>query len=230
MDTISIWVALGAGVLSFFSPCTLPLYPSYLSYVTGVSVAQLKGSQQGIRGSILLHTLLFILGFSTVFYSLGYTFSWIGHTFMEYQQTIRMIGAVILLAMGLFLMGLFQPTFLLKERRMDVPNRRWGYFSTLLIGISFAAGWTPCIGPIFSTILTMAAYKPETAFVHITAYIIGFAAPFLVMAFFIGRMNWLLKYSEKVMKIGGASMVFFALLLYTNQLNTISIWFAKLLE
>lgn len=227
MDTISVGVALGAGLLSFFSPCTFPLYPSYLSYITGISVSELKNPQQGFRSPVILHTLFFILGFSIVFYSLGFTFSWIGHTFSQYQSIIRMVGAILLLVMGLFLMGLFRPSFLVKEKRMDAPQKKWGYLGTLLIGVSFAAGWTPCLGPIFSSILTLAANQPQNGLLLITAYTFGFAVPFFVMAFFIGKMSWIAKYSERIMKIGGACMVLISLLLYTNNLNTVSMWLSR---
>jgi cytochrome c-type biogenesis protein len=229
---ITWWLSLGAGVLSFLSPCCLPLYPSYLSYITGISIAQYNGisPSKGVRRLFLFHTLFFILGFSVVFYALGFTFSWIGHFFSYYKHIIRMVGAILLFIMGLFLIGIFQPTFLLKERKfINISKKKWGYFGSLCIGMSFAAGWTPCLGPVLSAVLYIAAYKPALAFANITAYSLGFAIPFFVFSFFVGQAKWILKYSEKVMIWGGICMVFFAIVLYTNQMVTITSWFSRLI-
>lgn len=229
MEQVTIWLAFGAGVLSFISPCCLPLYPSYLSYITGISVAQLKDApSRKVRSLTLLHTLFFLLGFSIIFYSLGFTVSTLSRLFVDYKDFIRMMGGIFIIAMGLFLLGIFQPKVLLKEKKWNFSRKGVSYVSSVLIGIGFAAGWTPCLGPILASILALAAIHPEIAFLYITAYIVGFAIPFILMALFIGRTKWLLRYSDWVMKIGGAMLVLFGILLYTDQLTTIIVWFTRL--
>lgn len=229
MEQVTLWLAFGAGVLSFISPCCLPLYPSYLSYITGISVAQLKEpSSKKIRSLTLLHTLCFLIGFSIIFYSLGFTVSSLSRLFVDYKDFIRMMGGILIIAMGLFLLGIFRPKFLMQEKKWNVTTKGVGYFSSILIGIGFAAGWTPCLGPILTSILALAAINPNVAFLYITAYILGFAIPFFIMAFFIGQTKWILRYSNRVMKIGGALMILFGILLYTDQMTTIIIWFTRL--
>jgi cytochrome c-type biogenesis protein len=232
MEQITIWLAFAAGVLSFVSPCCLPLYPSYLSYITGVSVAQLKDKRRSmvLTKLTMLHTICFLLGFSLVFYALGFTFSWIGQTFVAYKDLIRMLGAVLLIFMGLFLIGIIQPTWLMQEKKWDVSKQGFGYLSSVLIGVSFAAGWTPCLGPILASVLAMITIKGQllTGFVYITMYVLGFAIPFLLMAFFIGRTKTLLRYSNQVMKIGGGLLIVFGILLYTDQLTTIIAWMTNI--
>lgn len=221
---LTVWLALGAGLLSFVSPCVFPLYPSYISYITGVSVSQLKGAHKSreIRTLTMFHTLFFILGFSIIFFALGFTASWIGNFFIGNQDLIRMLSGVLVIAMGLFVMGVIKPTFMMREKKWSMTSKPAGYVGTTLAGIGFAAGWTPCIGPILMAVLGLSASDPTRAIAYITAYTLGFAIPFFVMAFFIGRARWILKYSSKIMKAGGAVMVLTGILLYTGQMTKIT--------
>jgi cytochrome c-type biogenesis protein len=230
MNDLSVWLAFGAGVLSFVSPCCLPLYPSFLSYITGISVAQLQESDRTreVTRIVILHTLFFIMGFSLVFYALGFTATWVGKLFTDYKDLVRMLSAVLIIAMGLFVTGVFQPKFLMREKRLEVSKKGFGYFSSLLIGIGFAAGWTPCIGPILTSVILLAATEPGLGMIYITAFTLGFAIPFFLMAFFIGKTKWILKYSAKIMKIGGYVMVLFGILLYTDQMTFITKWLIKI--
>ena len=228
---VTWWLAFGAGVLSFVSPCCLPLYPSYISYITGVSVSQLTDRSQSfqIRRATMFHTLFFILGFSVIFYALGFSVSWLGRFFQEYQDTIRMLGGVLIFVMGLFLLGLFRPSFMMRDVRMGaLQKRRLGYIGSILVGMGFAAGWTPCAGPILASVLTLSLTDPASGLGYITAYTLGFAIPFFVMAFFLGRTRWILKYSNRLMKAGGALMVLFGILLYFDQMTAIIAWMTKL--
>jgi cytochrome c-type biogenesis protein len=227
---LSWWLAFGAGLLSFFSPCCLPLYPSFLSYITGVSVAQLKDpTHKNVRGPVLLHTLFFIIGFSIVFFALGFTVSFIGEFFIQFRDLLRMITGVFLVAMGLFLLGIFQPRFLMTEKRLFPHKRRWGFLGSFFIGIGFAAGWTPCNGPILASVLSLTLQQPEKGFFYITSYTLGFAVPFFIMAFFIGKVSWFYKYADRVMKIGGILMILLGILLYFNQMSAIIQWFNQLM-
>ncbi|MEK3723862.1 cytochrome c biogenesis CcdA family protein [Paenibacillus sp. FSL H8-0034] len=226
MLEVNLWIALWAGFASFISPCCLPLYPSYLSYITGISVSELKNanSSAGVRKQTVLHTLCFILGFSIIFYSLGWGAGLVSNFFADYKGLLRQIAALMILLMGLFLLGIFQPQWLMKERKLQWKLKPAGYLGSVLIGIGFAAGWSPCIGPILSAILALAATNPDSWLPLITAYSLGFAIPFLVLSFFIGTTKWILRYSSLIMKIGGGLMVVMAILLYTDQMTRITIW------
>jgi cytochrome c-type biogenesis protein len=225
MADINVGVAFAAGFASFISPCCLPLYPSYLSYITGISVTQIKSdTSREVRFKTMSHTLFFILGFSTVFFALGYGANAFAEAFREYQDVIRQVSAILIILMGLFLMGIFQPQLLMKERKFDVTRRPAGYLGSFIFGIGFSAGWSPCIGPILTSILLLAASHPGTWAVLTTAYSIGFAVPFFVLAFFIGSTRWILKYSNLMMKIGGALMILMGILLFTDQMIRITIW------
>lgn len=221
---VTLWLAFAAGVLSFVSPCCLPLYPSYISYITGVSVSQLKeGNKSGkIKKLTMFHTLFFIIGFSIIFYALGFAASGIGRVFQGQQDLIRMLAGILVIVMGLFVMGIIKPTFMMKEKKWSVSRKPAGYLGTTLVGVGFAAGWTPCIGPILGSVLGLASTDPSKALTYITAYTLGFAIPFFVMAFFIGRTRWILKYSSKIMKAGGAVMVLTGILLYTGHMTKIT--------
>lgn len=221
---VTLWLAFGAGVLSFISPCCLPLYPSYISYITGISVSQLTGDNKStkIKKLTMIHTLFFILGFSIIFYMLGLSASWIGQLFTGNQRLISMIGGILVIAMGLFVMGVIKPKFMMMEKKLSFNRKSSGYLGSTLIGLGFAAGWTPCIGPILAAVLALSATNPAQGLAYITAYTLGFAIPFFVMAFFIGRTRWILKYSSKIMKAGGAVMVLSGILLYTGHMTKIT--------
>ncbi|MBG9914997.1 cytochrome c biogenesis protein CcdA [Bacillus sonorensis] len=231
MQSVTIWLAFGAGFLSFISPCCLPLYPSFISYITGFSVSDLKSRQtKGVNQTVLLHAASFLIGFSLIFYIIGFSASSVGSIFSEYKNLIRMLGGIFICLMGLFLLGVFQPAFMLKERRFSFRKGKIGVLNSILVGIIFAAGWTPCIGPIFGTIAYANFTNPDPArtLMLVTAYSLGFAIPFLVMAFFIGKVKFFTKYSHVLMKIGGGMLVFIGILLYTNQIVWINIWFSDL--
>lgn len=226
MNEITMWIAFGAGLASFISPCCLPLYPSYLSYITGISVSELKSSEMNSKKRWLMmsHTLFFVLGFSIVYYTLGYSTNIFSEFFSEYNDKIRQISAILIILMGLFLVGIFQPQLLMKDKRMNLIPKKVNYISSFVFGIGFSAGWTPCVGPALTAILGMAAAKPGTWFQLTTAYSLGFAIPFFVLAFFLGSSKWILKYSERVMKIGGIVMILMGILLFTDQMTKITIW------
>ncbi|MDT3427450.1 cytochrome c-type biogenesis protein [Paenibacillus forsythiae] len=226
MSNINAGIALAAGLASFISPCCLPLYPSYISYITGLSVQQLRTGEQRREARLrtLSHTLAFILGFSAVFYTLGFGAGVFGQFFIEQRELIRQLSAILVIVMGLFLLGIVQPRFLMRERKLELSRRPAGYVGSFIFGIGFSAGWSPCIGPILTAIIALSASEPGTWLKLITAYSIGFALPFFVLAFFVGGARRLLKYSGALMKLGGALMVFMGILLFTDQMFRITIW------
>ncbi|HDR6319016.1 TPA: cytochrome c biogenesis protein CcdA [Bacillus thuringiensis] len=227
---LTIWLVVGAGILSFVSPCSLPLYSSYLSYITGVSIQDLKENRGMMQKSAIIHTLFFLIGFSIIFYALGLSVSWIGIAFSSNQRLIQQIGGFFTILMGLFMTGIIQPKWLMAEKKIQYRSKSTGYIRSVIVGMTYAAGWTPCVGPIFSAVLMLGATNPEGAFIYITAYTLGFAVLFFVMAFFIGRIKWIVTYSIIMTKIGGGMMILTGILLYTNQMTKITAFFIRLFD
>lgn len=190
-DQLSILVAMGAGLLSFLSPCVLPIFPSYLSFVAGVSFEEMQGSVANprTRRTIVVSALLFILGFALVFVSLGASVSLLGGFFFEYQRAIRRVGGILIILFGISIAGALRIPFLMRYRQVHLAMRPAGYLRSVLIGITFAAGWTPCVGPILGSILLLAstAQTAGTGVVMLGAYSLGLAVPFFLGALALGR-------------------------------------------
>ena len=225
---INLFLALGAGFLSFISPCLLPLYPAFLSYITGMSVAELKEENAMFRRRSMMHTLFFLIGFSSIFIALGFGSTFVGQFFKDYQELIRQVGAIFIVLFGLVIAGVFTPEFFMKERRFEFKNRPAGFIGTILVGMAFAAGWTPCTGPILGMVLGLAATNPGSGVIYMSAYALGFAVPFFVLSFFIGKMNWIRKHNLKIMKIGGILMILIGILLFFDGLTYIIAIFSSL--
>ena len=162
---LNLFLAFGAGFLSFISPCTLPLYPAFLSYITGMSLDDLKSDSKRMNKSGMLHTLFFLIGFSIIFIVLGFGTSFIGTFFIENQEILRQVGAIFIVLFGLMIVGLFTPKFLMSERKLQFKNRPSGYFGSCIIGLAFAAGWTPCSGPIIGSIIVSGRHEPRIGYV-----------------------------------------------------------------
>jgi len=221
---INVFLAFGAGFLSFISPCCFPLYPSFLSYITGMSVGELQEENALLQKRSLLHTLFFLLGFSVVFIALGFGTSFIGSFFTQYKDLIRQLGAVFIVFFGLVILGLFRPAFLMKDRRIQFSKRPSGYLGSAVIGLAFAAGWTPCTGPILASVIFLASTNPGFAVLYMIAYVLGFSLPFLLLSFFIGKLQWIRRHSAQIMKAGGALMVAVGVMLYFDWMNLFIQW------
>lgn len=221
MGDVTILLAFAAGVLSFVSPCNLPLYPAFLSYITGVSVDDLNQKRKGLSPKAMLHTFIFILGFSTIFIVLGMSTSFIGELFIKYNNLIRQAGAVFIVFFGLVTMGVIKPSLLMRNQQFQFKNRPSGYIGTYVIGLAFAAGWTPCIGPILASVIALSMANPGSGMFYMGAFSVGFAIPFFAMTFFIGKMNWIKKYMNLFMKIGGLIMVLFGVMLFFDKMTLI---------
>ncbi|QZT32552.1 cytochrome c biogenesis protein CcdA [Caldalkalibacillus thermarum TA2.A1] len=233
---ITVWLALWAGVLSFISPCTLPLFPAYLSYITGISVQDLQQSKSPkIRAKVMSHSLFFLLGVSSVFMALGFGASFVGELISGFLTgssglLIQKLSGIFIVLIGLFLIGFLKWDWLMQERRFQFATKPAGYLGTTLVGMGFAAGWTPCIGPIFAAILILAANNPAQGLTYTSFYIVGFALPFMLLSFYISTSKWIMKYSTLIMKIGGAMMIVMGILLYTGQLARLSSWILQLMS
>lgn len=221
MGDLNIFLSFGAGVLSFISPCSLPLYPAFLSYITGVSVDELKENNGLQQKRAWLHTFFFLIGFSIIFIALGLSTTLIAQLFYQYGDLLRRIGAILIVLFGLVIIGLFKPSFLMKDKKIAFRERPEGYIGSVLIGLGFAAGWTPCSGPILGAVMTLGATHPGMGLFYMIAYILGFAVPFVIFSFFIGKLNWIKRHGSQVTKIGGYIMIFMGVFLYFN-------WMAKM--
>jgi cytochrome c-type biogenesis protein len=228
MSDVNIFLALGAGFLSFISPCCLPLYPAFLSYITGMSVGELKAENAMLQRRSLLHTIFFLVGFSAIFIAIGFGTSFIGRFFLEYQDLIRQLGGIFIVIFGLMIVGIFNPEFLMKDRKLEFKNRPSGYIGSVLIGMAFAAGWTPCTGPILSSVILLAASNPGSGVLYMAAYSLGFAIPFLILSFFVGKMKWIRKNSGKIVKIGGYLMIVMGIVLFFDWMTKIIAIFSGL--
>lgn len=225
---LNIFIAFGAGFLSFVSPCTLPLYPAFISYITGMSLDDLQSDSKRMSKSGMLHTLFFLLGFSIIFVALGFTTSFLSTFFYENMNMIRQIGAILIVLFGLMISGLFTPEFLMKERKLQFKNRPAGYFGTFLIGLAFSAGWTPCMGPIIGVIIALAGTNPGSGMLYMLTYVVGFAIPFFVLSFFVTKISAIRKYSQTVMKIGGYIMIAVGILLFFDGMTYIITWLSPI--
>ena len=221
MTDLNIFLALGAGFLSFISPCCLPLYPAFLSYITGMSVGELKSDNGLLQKRSLFHTMCFLVGFSIIFIAIGFGTSFIGQFFIQYKDLIRQIGAIFIVFFGLMIIGFINPKFLMKDRRIELKNRPSGYIGSILIGMAFAAGWTPCTGPILMSVILLAGSNPESGLIYMLAYSLGFSIPFLILSFFVGRLGWIRKHNVRIMKIGGYLMIIMGLLLFFDWMTAI---------
>ena len=230
MENITLLIALAGGFLAFISPCCLPLYPSFISYITGVSVNELKENKQvSFRKKVLVHSVFFSLGFSVIYYILGFSLSTIGGLFTTNQKLIQMFGGIFLVFMGLFLMGIIKPEFMFKEKRLSHKKKSATYLNSFVVGFIFSAGWTPCIGPIFGAIITYGSLvNPAQTIAVVTAYSLGFCVPFIIMAFFIGKTKFVLKYSAGLMKFGGGIIVLLGIMIYFDKMYYLNIWTADL--
>jgi cytochrome c-type biogenesis protein len=221
MTDVNLFIALGAGFLSFISPCCLPLYPAFLSYITGMSVGEIKSENAMLQRRSLLHTLFFLIGFSIIFIAIGFGTSFIGQFFLQYQDLIRQLGAICIVAFGLIVVGIFKPEFIMKERRFEFKNRPTGFIGSTFIGMAFAAGWTPCTGPILMSVIALAASNPGSGVLYMIAYSLGFGIPFFILSFFIGRMQWIRKHNVKIVKIGGYIMIVMGIILFFDWMTKI---------
>lgn len=218
---INVFLAFGAGFLSFISPCTLPLYPAFLSYITGMSYNELKNEKGMLQKRAILHTLSFLIGFSIIFIAIGFSASLAKDFFYNYQDLIRQIGAILIVIFGLMIVGLLQIDFLMKDRKFEFKNRPSGYFGSVLIGLAFAAGWTPCTGPILASIILLAGTNPDSGMLYMLSYFLGFAIPFFILSFFISRIGWIRKHSQKIVKVGGYIMIAAGILLFFDGMTFI---------
>jgi cytochrome c-type biogenesis protein len=226
MSEINIFLAFGAGFLSFISPCVLPLYPAFLSYITGMSVSEIKEENTMLNRKSLLHTISFLIGFSSIFIVFGFFTSALSQFLVAYQDIIRQVGALLIIFFGLVIVGIFNFKFLMKDKKITFKNRPSGYLGSVLIGLAFSLGWTPCTGPILGIVFTLTATEPSKGMIMMIAYILGFSIPFLVLSFFIGKLGWIKRNSHKLVKIGGYIMIALGIALFFDWMTKLTAFLA----
>ncbi|HEU5175655.1 MAG TPA: cytochrome c biogenesis protein CcdA [Gemmatimonadaceae bacterium] len=222
--SIGLAIAFAAGLLSFLSPCVLPLIPSYVTFISGMSLDDVSRA----RRTAFIHSLLFVLGFTIIFLALGATATTIGRALGYYREWIGRIGGALLVVFGLYMLGVFNIAAFQNEKRFHVANKPAGYLGTVLVGLAFGAGWTPCIGPILGGVLTYTASSADLSrgLVLLLAYSMGLAIPFLLASLAIERFLALFKRFRGGMvwinRIAGVLLIVVGVLLMTNYLTFLS--------
>ncbi len=227
MTEVNAFVAFAAGIFSFLSPCVLPLIPSYLSFVSGVSVDEMRSAEAAtrVRTRVVLNSVAFIFGFSLVFVSLGVSASFLGSLFLGYRNIIRLTGGLFVLLVGLYLVGLFKIAALERYLQFDLKDKPAGYLGSVLVGITFAVAWTPCVGPVLGAVLALAGASAEVGrgIFLLSSYAAGLALPFFLSAL---AVNSFFQFSQKfrnyihaVHVMGGVFLIIVGMLLITDYMT-----------
>jgi cytochrome c-type biogenesis protein len=228
--TLGIVVAFAAGLLSFLSPCVLPLVPSYIGFLTGMTLPEMAGR----RRAALVHALLFVGGFSLVFILLGASATALGRALNYYQVWLQRVGGVLIILFGLICLGAFKAGLLTQERRVHLERKPIGYLGSAVVGMAFAAGWTPCIGPVLGGILGLAATSADVSrgMLLLGAYSAGLALPFLIAAVAVESfLDWFQRFRRFlpwVMRVSGILLVLVGFLLLTGEFTRLAGWLQSL--
>jgi cytochrome c-type biogenesis protein len=218
-------VAFGGGMLSFLSPCVLPLVPGYLSLMSGVTASELAEPTAAVQRRVLRATLLFVAGFTLVFTFLFAGASAIGQTLIDHQRGLNQIAGVVTIAMGLLIAGLVAPAALQRERRFHVSPSRLGAFAPPAMGMAFAFGWTPCIRPILAAVLPLGRGMGM-----LVAYSLGLGVPFIAAGLALGRLegafSWVKRHFRVINLVSGLLLAGFGVLLLTSNVTWLSGWFS----
>ena len=222
----ALLVALVAGVISFLSPCVLPVVPPYLAYMSGTTMSDLNSG----KNRALLPALFFVMGLSTVFLILGFAASAIGSVFLQYQSWFNTIAGILVMVFGAHFVGAINIPFLNREARFDAGDQGGTAFGAYLLGLAFAFGWTPCIGPQLGAILSRAASEASISkgLILLGVYAAGLGIPFLLVAAFLprltGLMNWMKRHMEQIERIMGLLLWTIGLLMLTGGFSALSFW------
>lgn len=230
MNELNIFVAFAAGLLSFLSPCVLPLIPSYLSFVSGVSLEDMRSEQARarVRWRIVLNSVAFILGFSLVFISLGASASLVGSFFLSYRDLIRLLGGLFIILVGLYLIGVFKIAALERYLQFNLKDKPAGYLGSVAVGVTFAIAWTPCVGPILGAILAIAGTSADIGrgIALLATYAVGLAVPFFFSAVavntFFQLSRGLRRYIQAFHIASGVLLVVAGILLMTDYMTSLN--------
>lgn len=228
VETPSVLAALFAGVVSFLSPCVLPLVPGYLSLMSGVSAADVQTQALQRRSRIVVAAALFVVGFTLVFVSYGAAASVIGSALAEHKRLLSRISGVVIILMGCVVAGVFKSGPFVQERRFNVSPSKLGPYAAPVMGMAFAFGWTPCIGPVLAAVLTLAANEQtlNDGVLLLFVYSLGLGVPFIASALlfdrFVTAWSWFKRRGRVIDRISGLILIAFGLLLLTGQLGRLS--------
>ena len=229
-------VAFAAGMVSFLSPCVLPLVPGYLSLMSGVGTAELAVATRTDTRRLLRSTLLFVAGFTVVFVALGASASAVGQRLFAHQRGLNQIAGVVVIVMGLVMAGVVTPRVMQRERRVQVSPARLGVFAPPVMGMAFAFGWTPCLGPVLASVLSLAATESTLGrgVTLLLAYSLGLGVPFVAtgVAFghLSGTLSWVKRNARVINLVSGLLLAAFGVLLLTNRLTRLSGWLVEFME
>lgn len=221
-------LAFLAGVISFLSPCVLPIVPPYLAYMSGISLSEATDNNKAV--SIFLPAVFFVLGLSTVFLILGFTASALGTVFLSYQDILITISGLLVMGFGLHFLGILRIGFLEREARFDASSQNGSAFGAYVLGLAFAFGWTPCIGPQLASILTLAASEGSVArgTTLLGVYALGLGVPFLLVALFLSRLSatltWLKRHMQIIERLMGLLLWTIGLMMLTGGFADFSFW------
>lgn len=222
-------VALAAGLLSFLSPCVLPIVPPYLAYMGGVSVREMEAASEA-RRRVIMAALFFVLGLSTIFLLLGIAFSALGRALLQYQDWFLIIAGITIMIFGAHFIGVFRIGFMDREARIDAGEQGGSAFGAYLLGLAFAFGWTPCLGPILGAILGLAASEADVGrgTALLAAYAVGLGIPFLLVAAFFprltGAMAFMKRHMDRIERISGLLLWTVGLMMLTGSFADFSFW------
>lgn len=232
--TVSLGVAFVAGLVSFLSPCVFPIVPSYVGFVTGLTLDELRHADRGYaRRQAAVHAALFVLGFSLVFLALGASATALGAVLRRSLPLLQQLGGVVIVVFGLYMLGLLKIPALMRERRVQLGSKPAGKVGSVVVGVAFGAGWTPCVGPVLASVLLYASFEETLlqGMVLLGAYALGLGIPFFLSAV---ALNWFLAGSAKVRRwltplerTAGAVLVVVGVLLFTGQFAVISSFLAQ---
>src|SRR5262245_32792983 len=236
MDNVSVFTAFIAGLVYFLSPCVLPLVPGYISIVSGSSLDQLKArsKEASLFRTVLLNSVMFIIGFSITFILLGASATWIGQVLVSRMRLLGQLAGLILIVFGIHLMGIFKINFLYKDKRFHNVEKPRGLFGALVLGLAFAFGWTPCIGPILAGILTLASTKQTVSqgMFLLSIYSAGLGIPFLLTSLALNKFltfySRFKKHFHAVEVVSGALVIAVGVLILTGSLTRLATWFSFL--
>lgn len=232
---IGIAVAFGAGFVSFLSPCVLPLIPGYVSFMTGMSLGELESEERRIA-DVLVPSVLFVAGFTSVFVALGASASLLGSLLVAYRDPLTRASGVLIFALGFLMLGVVRVPWLYGEARFDMAKARsFGRWASFLAGMAFAFGWTPCVGPILGSILVLAGQSGHvgSGVVLLLAYSLGLGVPFLLVALLLGRLAgalvWLKRHSRAINRIAGVILMLLGIAIATDTLGRVVLLLSRFL-
>jgi len=236
MTDVNILVAFTAGIFSFLSPCVLPLIPSYLSFISGVSLEEMRIPQveSNVRRKMVSNSLAFILGFSLIFISFGASASFLGSFFFSYRSLIRTLGGIFIVLVGIYLIGFFKIPLLERYLQFHLKDKPAGYLGSALVGLTFGVAWIPCVGPILGAILTLAATSSETrtGVFYLATYAAGLAIPFFLSAVAVNSFfefsQKFRRYLQAVHVAAGILLIVVGILLITDYMTLLNIYAIRL--